>query len=69
MYYNGGEGLHDAEYHSCDAKKNHGWRCREEFGGETYINNGSHGCVNMMHDDVMEVSEYVEVGTPVLVKK
>lgn len=69
MYYNGGEGLHDAEYHSCDAKKNHGWRTKNEFGGETYINNGSHGCVNMLHDDVMEVSEYVEVGTLVLVKK
>lgn len=68
-YYNGGEGLHDAEYHSCDNGGNHGWRSESEFGGDTYIKGGSHGCVNMKHEDVMEVVEYIEVGTPVLVKK
>ena len=68
-YYNGGEGLHDAEYHKCDKGGNHGWRSASEFGGETYINNGSHGCINMLHEDVMEVVEHIEVGTPVLVKK
>ena len=69
MYYNGGEGLHDAEYHKCDRGGNHGWRTVSEFGGETYLSDGSHGCVNMLHDDVMEVAEHVKVGTPVLVKK
>lgn len=68
-YYNGGEGLHDAEYHKCDRGGSHGWRSESEFGGDTYINGGSHGCINMKHDAVMEVVEHIEVGTPVLVKK
>lgn len=69
MKYNRGEGLHDAEYHTCADGGNHGWRDISEFGGNTYLTDGSHGCVNMPRDEVMEVSEYVEVGTPVLVKK
>ena len=51
-----------------DGRK-HGWRSHEEFGGQTYLTNGSHGCINMLNDDVMLVSQYVEVGTPVIVKK
>lgn len=67
------EGLHDAEYHSCDfwqkqGRDPHGWRAINEFGGKTYLTNGSHGCVNMKHDDVFFVADYVEIGTPVLVK-
>lgn len=69
MKYNGGEGLHDAEYHAHDNGFNHGWRAIGEFGGDTYLEDGSHGCVNMMHDEVMKVSEYVGLGTKVLVKK
>lgn len=69
MKYNRGEGLHDAEYHTCEDGGNHGWREASEFGGNTYLTDGSHGCVNMPRDAVMEVSEYVTVGTPVLVKK
>lgn len=72
--FHGGEGLHDAEYHTCDFWKKkglsrHGWRALSEFGGNTYIVNGSHGCVNMPHDKVFEVAEYVTIGTPVIVKK
>lgn len=72
--FHGGEGLHDAEYHSCEfwiknGKDPHGWRKIFEFGGNTYLTNGSHGCVNMRHNDVFFVAEYVEIGTPVLVKK
>lgn len=71
--FHGGEGLHDAEYHSCEywqkhGKKTHGWRDASAFGGNTYLTNGSHGCVNMRHDDVFYVADYVEIGTPVLVK-
>lgn len=69
MKYNGGEGLHDAEYYTNADGKFHGWREPSEFGGETYINHGSHGCINMLHDAVFEVSEYVEEGTKVLVKQ
>lgn len=69
MKYNGGEGLHDAEYHQNDDGFKHGWREKSEFGGETYLTDGSHGCVNMMHDDVMYVKEHVKVGTKVLVKQ
>ena len=74
MKFNKGQGLHDAEYHKDydednKLKKSHGWRSLSEFGGETYLHNGSHGCVNMPHDKAMELSEKVNVGTKVLVKK
>lgn len=69
MKYNGGEGLHDAEYHKHEDGFKHGWRDKSEFGGETYLTDGSHGCINMLHDDVMTVKEYVELGTKVLVKQ
>lgn len=49
-------GLHDAS-----------WRSSEEFGGETYLNNGSHGCVNMKHDDIKYLYENTEKGIPVIV--
>lgn len=72
--FHGGEGLHDAEYHSCEywqkkGRDPHGWRALSEFGGNTYLTNGSHGCVNMRHDDVFYVAEFIDIGTPVLVKK
>lgn len=67
--FNDGEGLHDAEYHTCDAIGDHGWRNARDFGGETYIRSGSHGCVNMLHDAVRVVDQYVYMDMPVLVKK
>ena len=74
MKFNGGEGLHDAEYHtdydsSGRLVKRHGWRDINNFGGKTYLSNGSHGCVNMPHDAAIEVSENVEIGTKVLIKE
>ena len=69
MKYNGGEGLHDAEYHTHEDGFSHGWRNASAFGGDTYLKNGSHGCINMLHEDVMTVSDYVDIGTKVLVKK
>lgn len=69
MKYNGNEGLHDAEHHQHEDGFEHGWRDPSEFGGETYLTDGSHGCVNMLHDDVMLVKEYAEIGTKVLVKQ
>ncbi len=74
MKFNKGQGLHDAQYHkdydeNGKLVKSHGWRSISEFGGETYLHDGSHGCVNMPHDKAMELSEKVNVGTRVLVKK
>lgn len=69
MKYNGGEGLHDAQYHTHEDGFRHGWRDASEFGGDTYLKNGSHGCINMLHEDVMTVSDYVDIGTKVLVKE
>lgn len=69
MKYNGGEGLHDAEYHTAEDGFSHGWRNASAFGGDTYLKNGSHGCINMLHEDVMTVSDYVDIGTKVLVKE
>ena len=74
MFYNGGEALHDAEYHTdYDSEGNtiisHGWRSYDEFGGDTYQYNGSHGCVNLPNEAAMNIYHNVEVGTKVLVKK
>ena len=56
MPYNGGEGLHDADW-------------RSVFGGEDYHYNGSHGCINMPVDITDEIYNNVETGTKVLVHK
>ena len=69
MKYNGGEGLHDSTYHTHNDGFRHGWRGNSEFGGNTYLTDGSHGCINMKRDAVMEVAEYVSEGTKVLVKE
>lgn len=48
------EGYHDASWQS-------------SFGGDRYIQHGSHGCCNMDHDDVRQMDQYIEVGTKNLV--
>ncbi len=68
LRYYGGQGFHDAEHHNCENGR-HGWRdANEFFTGDTYLTNGSHGCTNMLHDDAMDLSENIGVGTKVLVK-
>ena len=69
MSFDNGIGLHDAEYHTDSNGKKHGSRTYEEFGGETYLTNGSHGCVNMRHDDALVAAQYVQEGTKVIVKQ
>ncbi|MDE6292348.1 MAG: L,D-transpeptidase family protein, partial [Bacilli bacterium] len=66
MNFNGNIGLHDAEHHTDEDGFFHGWRATNIFGGKTYINNGSHGCVNMRYDDVMYVYVHTGIGTIVL---
>ena len=56
MKFDGNRGIHDANW-------------RSVFGGNIYLTNGSHGCVNTPHDNAIKVAEYVDVGTKVLVKE
>ena len=56
MPFDGGIGLHDASW-------------RDEFGGDIYINSGSHGCVNLPLDVAKTIYENSEVGSKVLVHK
>lgn len=45
-------GIHDASW-------------RSSFGGQIYINNGSHGCVNMPTENAARLYYMVQIGTPV----
>lgn len=56
MPYNGGEGLHDANWHNI-------------FGTDSYQTNGSHGCVNLPPAIAKDIYNNVFVGTTVLVHK
>ena len=51
MPVSGGIGIHDATW-------------RSKFGGDIYIRDGSHGCVNTPLEIVEQMYEMVEVGTP-----
>ena len=47
-------GLHDADW-------------RTKFGGDNYLMNGSHGCINTPKEAMAEIYENIEVGVPLLV--
>lgn len=53
MAVDGNIGIHDATW-------------RKEFGGDIYLTNGSHGCINTPIDIMSEFYEIVEKGTPVI---
>ncbi len=53
MAVKGGIGIHDASW-------------RKKFGGQIYIKNGSHGCINTPGDVMKELYNAVEKGTPVV---
>lgn len=55
MAFNQGIGLHDAS----------SWR--SQFGGNIYINNGSHGCVNLPTNIAAQLYNSITVNTPVVV--
>lgn len=57
LRFHKGEGLHDAL-----------WREPEEFGGATYLTDGSHGCVNVPFDTMATVYAAMEVGDVVIVQ-
>lgn len=50
---NGNVGIHDATW-------------RDEFGGDIYKTNGSHGCINTPFEVMEELYDMVEIGTPVV---
>ena len=54
MRFCGNCGIHDAKW-------------RKSFGGDIYKKNGSHGCVNIPHDQALLLYSMVGVGTPVIV--
>ncbi len=54
MPFNGNIGIHDLQ-------------TRYYFGGDIYLSNGSHGCVNTPYDAVETIFDAVLVGTPVIV--
>jgi lipoprotein-anchoring transpeptidase ErfK/SrfK len=54
MPFSGGVGLHDADW-------------RSSFGGQDYINAGSHGCVNMTKSAAAYLYGWATIGTPVWV--
>ena len=47
-------GLHDATW-------------RSNFGGDIYLTNGSHGCVNLPHEAACQLFDMVTIGTTVVV--
>ncbi len=53
MPVKGSIGLHDADW-------------RKEFGGDIYLTNGSHGCVNIPPEIMPTIYDEYEIGTPVI---
>lgn len=53
MPFNGGIGMHDATWNPY-------------FGGERYVWNGSHGCINLSYSAAKTMYGYVDKGTPVI---
>ncbi len=53
MPFNGGIGMHDATWQSY-------------YGGDTYLTNGSHGCINMAISDAAVVYENAIINMPVI---
>ncbi|MGN0145326.1 MAG: L,D-transpeptidase/peptidoglycan binding protein [Clostridium sp.] len=53
MPFNNNIGIHDA-----------GWRT--EFGGQIYLTNGSHGCVNAPYAVAEKIFQNIEAGTPIV---
>lgn len=53
MPFNGNIGLHDAVW-------------RHKFGGDIYVNSGSHGCLNLPKQKATQIYDMVEQGMPVI---
>ena len=58
MGYDGSaRGFHDAA----------GWRYDSEYGGDTYLWDGSHGCINMSYDNAEKLFNLCQVGDAVVI--
>lgn len=53
MPFYGNYGMHDASW-------------RRSFGGDIFLNNGSHGCINLPMDMAEQIYQYVFAGFPVI---
>ncbi len=53
MPFNGGIGFHDATW-------------RSDFGGEDYLSNGSHGCINMPYDSAAALYDLIQYDVPIV---
>ena len=56
MPFSDGQGLHDATW-------------RKSFGGNIYVTNGSHGCINLPKDVAAAIYNNIEAGTAIIVYK
>ena len=56
MPFNGGIGLHDATW-------------RSSFGGDIYINSGSHGCINLPLQKAEKIYQIIDKNMPIIVYK
>ena len=53
MPFNGNIGMHDATW-------------RTEFGGDIFLTNGSHGCINLPLDKAAAIYPYLTTGFPII---
>ena len=53
MPFNGGIGIHDASW-------------RKTFGGNIYLTNGSHGCINTPPDLAHKIFANIKASTPII---
>lgn len=56
MPFNGNIGMHDAKW-------------RRQFGGQIYLHNGSHGCINLPVEEAEKIYEQIYKGFPVICYK
>ena len=56
MPFNGECGIHDSD-----------WRSHDQFGGDLYLTNGSHGCVNTWFEAAEAIFMHMSIGDPVVV--
>ena len=54
MPFNGGIGFHDASW-------------RYSFGGNIYMTNGSHGCVNLPYWAASTIYSYIDTSIPIII--
>ena len=54
MAFYGGYGMHDASW-------------RTEFGGDIYLENGSHGCINLPPEAAPLIYDAMDIGDAIII--